>query len=285
MYLSDVNTNLDLGFFFFPTIFPALAPGESILLNVFYAPIYNNTTKHSSNSFETIQSKLRINSNDPINSSKSVQLTGWLQKNINETLTIEMSFDNSATGIMGGDFRNVDLELISPTGFSCTKPKPVYSASGELAHFREYCSEWSSTGLEGKAHWLAPGQFEKPERINLYDLDKQNKEEQIFTARIHYVEDCSYLPTSLLSNALGIGVSLLTSIAAGQAGATVATSPAAISEAVSKNCFSRSPTVATIKFSTNGQELAAPQVYLFQKGDFIDVMKVHYLNNHFEVLQ
>lgn len=285
LYISQLDTNLNLGFYFFPTIFPALAPGESTSLTVFFAPTFNSALKRSKNSFEVIQDELYINSNDPQNNIKKIALTGWLQNTVNETLTIEMNFDNSATGIMGGDFRNVDLELISPTGLSCTKPKPVYSTAGELAHFREYCNEWNAALLEGKVHWIAPGPFEKPERISLYNLDKQNSTEQYFTARIHYAEDCSFLPNSILSKVLGIGINLLTSIIAGQAGSTVATSPSAISEAISKNCFSRSPTVATVKFSTNGKELAAPQIYLFQKGDFADVMKIHYINNHFEVLQ
>ncbi len=285
LMISNIATSIQNGFSFFPSFLPAIFPGESVTVNVFFAPSFVQAPANAEQTFSIQKSRLFFISNDPQKASTSVGLFGWTKNSTEETLTIEMNFDNAASGWSGDDFRNVDLELISPTGFSCTKSDPHYSSLGKLDGIRDYCSEWNNFLKEGRTHWIALGPFEKPERISLYGLDPLLLSEQIFTARVRYVEDCSYMPGALLANLLGIGTSMLTSVLSSQAGATVGISPAHISNVISKYCVSHSPTQATIRFSVNGLEIASPQVLLYQKGDFIDVLKIHRRNNHFEVIQ
>jgi Abnormal spindle-like microcephaly-assoc'd, ASPM-SPD-2-Hydin len=285
LIISNIGTLTQNGFSFFPSFLPAIFPGESVTVNVFFVPEFVHIPASSSQNFSIQKNKFFILSNDPQKPSTSIALLGWAKNSEEETLTVEMSFENAASGWSGDDFRNVDLELISPSGFSCTKPDPHYSSTGNLDGMRDYCSEWNNFLKEGIAHWVALGVFEKPERVSLYGFNPLVLSEQIFTARVRYVEDCSYMPGALLANLLGIGTGLLTSILSGQVGATVAVSPGLISTLISKHCIYHSPTQATLHFLINGREVASPQVLLYQKGDFVDVMKIYRRNNHFEVTQ
>ncbi len=285
LMISNITTSAQNGFSFFPSFLPAILPGESVTVNIFFAPSFVNAPASSAQSFSIQKNRFFVPSNDPQQPSASAGLFGWTKNSTEETLTVEMSFENAASGWSGDDFRNVDLELVSPSGFSCTKPEPRYSISGNLDFIRDYCGEWNNFLKEGSAHWIALGGLEKPERVSLYGFNPLMLSQQIFTARVRYIEDCSYMPGALLANLLGIGTSMLTSVLSNQAGANVTVSPSHISNLISKHCIYHSPTQATLHFYVNGLEVAAPQVLLYQKGDFIDVMKIHRRNNHFEVIQ
>src|SRR5207302_638928 len=144
----------------------------------------------------------------------------------------------------GNDFRSVDLELDSPTGFQCTRPVVPYLSNGsggfipDTAHETDYCAQWNSFGQDGTVSWIPLGPYQNPERVLLFGLGPTGDEGKTFTARVIYVEDCSDIPTGLLADILGISGTILLGALGGAVGVPIAVPPDQISNTIANHCFS-----------------------------------------------
>jgi hypothetical protein len=209
---------------------------------------------------------------------KTVRLHGFAKGGQNDqVLKLEMTYENADNSWAGNDFRDVNLELQSPTGFTCAKPNVPFVSDGQggfipdLAHETDYCAQWNSFGQEGQSTWIALGQYEEPERILLFGLGPTNAEGRTFVARAYYIEDCANIPTGLLADILGIGGSILLGVLGGAVGVPIAVPPDQISNLVANNCFDHSGSTVTLHISLDGTEVAAPQQRLNHKGDVVEI--------------
>lgn len=271
-------TPLAPDFSFFPETLKPIPPGESASIHVFYAP--------SVLGLDRPRAKLVVASNDLGTPLLPVTLRGLAKNTQEEVLSLEMDFASARAGWAGSDYRDVDLELISPSGFSCAKPKSVFSLAGDLVRTVDYCEAWNAFGREGRARWIAPGLLERPERVNLLEFGANASPDLLYTARVHYVEDCSSMPSALLAGMLGISVGALEAYLSAQTGTPISVaSPQKVSELVAKHCLSHSSTTATVRVHVNGREVASPQVQLFKKGDSANVIQIRRRGEHFEVIK
>ena len=128
---------------------------------------------------------------------KTVALRGFARGGLfDDVLKLEMTFENADNSWAGNDYRNVDMEVISPSGFSCTKPIPQFQSDGQggfvvVGNPEDPCLTWNSFQREGTVDWIALGQYEEPERVLLFGLGQELANGQDFTVRLHYVEDCA----------------------------------------------------------------------------------------------
>jgi hypothetical protein len=272
-----------------PSYLAPIAPGGRAVLGVYYTPTGPSDLAHPAAPVRSADAYLRIGSNDTAHTLNTVTLKGWAKTGVSDdTLKVEMTFENSASSWSGNDFRDVDLELESPLGFACRKPYVQYAQQADgnfvAVSTRDFCGEWSGTNMEGRVSWIPGGQFEEPERVILFGLGPDLAEGGEFVARAHYKEDCANIPTGLLADILGIGTSALFGIIGIAAGVPVPIDPGQVSNLISENCWEKKSTTATVKVYVSNVEKAAAQVTLGRKGDFADVIKIRREQGEFKVL-
>lgn len=289
MALSDPSGDFSLS----PSFVPPIAPGGAVIVSVFYNPSQPSdpASPHAPN--QSVNAFFNITSNDTDPGSdvlKTVALRGFARGGLfDDVLKLEMTFENADNSWAGNDYRNVDMEVISPSGFSCTKPIPQFQSDGQggfvvVGNPEDPCLTWNSFQREGTVDWIALGQYEEPERVLLFGLGQELANGQDFTVRLHYVEDCANIPTGLLADLLGIGASALLGVLGGSIGVPISVPPDQISDLIAENCWDRASSLATVHISLNGQEVASPQIRLRQKGDFVDVIRLHRENGQFTIL-
>jgi len=276
-------------FYISPSFLAPIAPGATAALGVFYTPT-NPTDPLNINAPKVpARATVQIGSNDTAHALTKVNLEGWAKKDAtDDVLKLELTFTNADNSWAGGDYRNVDIEVQSPLGMLCKKPTAgsyANTAGGWVpTTVSTPCDEWNKTTKEGHISWNASGTYEEPERVILFGLGATNSG-KVFTVRVNYVEDCANIPTSTLSNLLGIGGSLIISAIGAWAGVPLAVSPDAIAKAIAGACFSHEGSTATVKVSLNGdQEIAAPQVLLRSKGDSAVIVKLMRESGTFKVV-
>jgi hypothetical protein len=291
---SELNVNLTFGgeagdFSVSPSFIPPIAPGGAVPLSVFFQPSGPSDPANRFNPIDPFDAVLNITSNDTDPATdvlKTVVVKGFSKGGQNDqALKLEMEFQNADNSWAGNDFRDVDLELQSPLGFSCTKPTRFYAPDGQggfvVSGVDDPCEDWTATGQEGRVNWLAVGQFEEPERIILFGLGPTATEGQSYIARVFYQEDCANIPTGLLADILGIGGSILLGILGGAVGVPITVPPDQISNFVSQNCFDRESTLVTLHISLDGAEVAAPQRRLNRRGDVLEIARLQRRNGQF----
>ncbi len=293
---SALNVNMTLGgeasdFTVSPTFIPPIPAGGSIPITVFFAPSAPSNPANRFDPIDPFDAVLNITSNDTDPSTdvlKTVVLKGFSKGGQNDqVLKLEMNYENADNSWAGNDFRDVDLELESPTGFTCAKPHIPFVSDGnggfvpDLAHETDYCQQWNDFGQEGETSWIALGQYEEPERILLFGLGPTAAEGGTFTARAYYIEDCANIPTGLLADLLGIGGSILLGVLGGAVGVPIAVPPDQISDLVANNCFDHSSSLVTLHISLDGTEVAAPQQRLQHKGDVLELAHLQRRNGQF----
>ena len=163
------------------------------------------------------------------------------------------------------------------------KPNYGQAADGTLQVVEDYCGTWSNTGLEGTTTWISGGAFEEHERIILYGLGQDLSNNQDFRVRAHYVEDCANVPTGLVADLAGLGVSALLGILGGQIGVPITVPPDQISDLIAENCWDRASSLVNVTVFINGEEVASSQVNLQSKGDIAEAVTIRRLNGEFLV--
>lgn len=291
---SELTVDLGLDdpssqFSFSPTYLAPIPPGGSAALSVFYDPNLPSDPANPGNPTMSHAAFLRILSNDPGQPLTTVKLDGWAKKSDSDDIVkLEMEYVNGDNGWAGSDYRDVDLEVESPYGFICRKPAYQYAPDGsggfDIVGETNYCEDWSDAGLQGTARWISAGTYEEPERVVIFGLGQDTADGDVFTVYVHYVEDCSNIPTGLLADLVGIGTSALFGVLGGQLGVPIDVPPDQISDLISENCWDRDPTLATVRVSINGQEVAAPQVSLQQRGSSAIAVRLKREGGQFEVM-
>jgi len=275
-----------------PAFVPPIAPGGSVVLSVFYNPSEPSDAVNPHDPQVPVDAFLNITSNDTSPASdvlKVVSLKGWAKGGtFDDILKVEMEYENADNSWAGNDYRNVDLELISGVGLSCTKPIPQYvqdpNGNYIINETVDLCDQWNDYGQLGTASWIALGQYEEPERILLYGLGQDLADGQLFTLRVHYMEDCANIPTGILADVLGITGSILLGMLGGSIGVPITVPPDQISDLVSENCWDHASSNVTAHVFLNGVEVAAPSVRLQEKGDYFDIAKLRRENGQFVLL-
>lgn len=301
---SPLNVNMNLSddtgdFTVSPPFVPPVAPGGSVVVSVFFNPSEPSDSVNPHEPTTPTDAFLNITSNDddPLEDVlKVVALRGWARGGVfDDVLKLEMTFQNAENSWAGSDYRDVDLELLSPTGFSCTKPVHQYSPDGSggfiVTSTEDLCDDWNAYDVdndgrpeEGSVNWIALGQYEEPERILLYGLGQDLAEGRTFTARVHYVEDCANIPSGILGDILGIGASVLLGALGGAVGVPIAVPPDQISDLITENCWDHESSNVTLAVFLNGEQVASPSHRLRDKGDFFDIVKLRRENGQFEIL-
>lgn len=296
MSLSDPSGDFSLS----PPFVPPVAPGGAVVISVFYNPSAPSDSVTPHDPQTPVDAFLNITSNDTDPSSdvlKTVALRGWARGGVyDDVLKIEMNYENADNSWAGNDFRDVNLELVSPLGFSCAKPvmQCIPDANGgcllQIAPNGDLCAQWNSYDPDndgrpdqGTASWIALGQYEEPERVLLFGLGQDLAEGQVFGARAHYVEDCANIPTGILGDMLGIGGSILLGALGGAIGVPIAVDPGTISNLVTENCWDHESSLVTMHVYVNGTEIASPQHRLRDKGECAEMIKLRRQDGQFVV--
>lgn len=275
-------------FFLRTSDIPPIPPGASQQVEVCYQPSLPSDPNNISQPTRATQSVVNILNNDPQSGAEAVILSGWARKELSDDfLKLEMTFDNADNSWAANDFRDVDMELESPMGYICTKPKRTYTPNGSggytLADTERYCDEWNAAPNLGRVQWLAVGAYEEPERIVLSGLGTHDFAND-FIVRLYYVEDCARMPTGALASVLNIGLGALFGILGGVTGVGIPINPGSITQAIANSCFDHSSTVATVRVYINGQEVAAPGIRLGSKGDFVELVHLRRQQGRFSVV-
>lgn len=293
---SNLTVNMTLGgeagdYAVSPSLVPPIAPGGMMPITVFFNPSAPSDMMNRFDPIDSFDAVLNITSNDTDPASdvlKMVTLRGFSKGGQNDqVLKLEMNFENADNSWAGNDYRDVDLELVSPLGLSCAKPirqwgeSPPGSGNYVVISEEDLCDDWNATGLEGQSNWIALGQYEEPERIIVFGLGPTGAEGGVFRANVYYIEDCANIPTGLLANILGIGGSILLGILGGAVGIPIAVPPDQISDMIANNCFDHEGSTATLHISRDGVEDAAPQVRLNSKGQVLEIATLTRLNGQF----
>lgn len=285
---SELTLNLSFGgeagdFVASPAFIQPIPAGGSLPLSVFFQPSGPSDAANPfspdpvTGAFDAVLN-ITSNDNDPVTDVlKTVTIKGFSKGGQNDqALKLEMNFENNENSWAANDFRDVDLMLESPTGFTCTKNRsfiPDGNGNFILDPTADQCDDWNNFvgDTEGQVNWTGVGQFEEPERIILFGLGPTNAEAQTFTATILYQEDCANIPTGLLADILGIGGSILLGVLGGAVGVPIAVPPDQISDFVSENCFDHASSLVTLHISLDGVEVAAPQKRLDNRGDVFEI--------------
>lgn len=272
-------------FSYSPSFIPPIAPGKSFNILVSFAPTQPSDKDSQKEPQVPIFADLQVNSNDGENPTSQVKLHGYSREPDNDVLRMEMVFENSETSWAANDFRDVSLELTSASGFSCAEPEATFSPAGELVFKHDYCGDWNSYGLDGKVNWVALGQYKEPERITLYGLGSDLADGEIFKVRIHYLQDCSNMPSGMLADIVGVSVGLLFGVLSGVTGIPLGVNPQQIRQLVANNCWQHSSSLTTVQLYLNGKLWAYRSVNLNKAGDYATVFTLRRKNGRFELVQ
>lgn len=287
---SNLVLDLDIDdptgdFTFSPAFVPAIPAGGSIAFSVLYTPSQSSDAFNPGDPQSSADAWFRIISNDPNNVVSTVDLHGWARSGIaDDVLKVEMTFANNASNWAQNDFRNVDLELESPLGYSCKKPLYGEGSNGTLQVLEDYCETWSDTGHEGTTTWISGGAFEEPERVILYGLGQELSNGQDYRVKLQYIEDCANVPTGLVADLAGIGVSALLGILGGSIGVPINVPPDAIGDLIAENCWDHASSLVNVTIFVNGEEIASSQRHLQQKGDTVEAAVIRRQNGQFSVV-
>jgi hypothetical protein len=292
---SELTVDLGLDdssgdFSFSPTFVAPVYPGAIVTVGVLYTPSHASDPAHPAAPERSADAYLRIVSNDADETLTTVLLHGWAKESANDdVLKLEMRFDNDTSSWAGSDFRNVDLELESPLGYSCKKPTYHYVATEggtyAVAAIDDPCTTWNATGFEGTSDWISGGPFEEPERILLYGLGSDLADGGQFEVHAHYVEDCANIPTGLVADLLGIGVSALLGVLGAEIGVPLTVPPDTISALIAENCWDHAETLVTVTAYVNGEEVASREATLGAKGDAATLLLLRREEGSFTVLE
>ena len=291
---SDLTIDMSLfdpsgDFSISPPFIPPVAAGGTVVVSVFYNPSEPSDAVTPQDPQSPVNASLNITSNDDDPAGdvlKQVALEGWARGGVfDDVLKLEMTFQNADNSWAGNDYRDVDLEVISPTGFSCAKPVNTYADNGMggfiVTDTEDLCDDWNAFGQEGTVNWIGLGQYQEPERVILHSLGQENAEGGLFTARALYIEDCANIPTGVLGDILGIAGSVLLGVLGGAVGVPISVPPDQISDLVSENCWDRDSTLVTLHVFINGEEVASPQHRLRRKGDCGEMVRLRRENGQF----
>lgn len=296
MNLSDPTGDFSIS----PPFIPPVAPGGAVVVSVFYNPSAptDAVTPHNPQTPVTAYLNITSNDTDPAGDVlKKVTLRGWARGGtFDDVLKIEMNFENADNSWAGNDFRDVNLELASPLGFSCGKPLTTCVPNGDgtctlqVQPNGDLCAQWNSYDPDsdgrpdqGTASWIALGQYEEPERVLLFGLGQDLANGQVFTARAHYIEDCANIPTGIMGDLLGIGGSILLGALGGAIGIPIAVDPGTISDFVTENCWDHASSLVTLHVYVNGDEVASPQHRLRDKGECAELLRLRRQDGQFVV--
>jgi hypothetical protein len=291
---SDLSVDMSLfdptgDFSVSPPFIAPIAAGGAVTISIFYNPSEPSDPVNPHDPQTYVNASLNITSNDDDPAEdvlKQVSLRGLARGGVfDDVLKVEMTFQNADNSWAGNDFRDVDLEVQSPTGFSCTKPVHQYAPDGNggfiVTGTEDLCDDWNAFGQEGVVNWIALGQYEEPERVLLHSLGQDLAEGGLFVARAHFIEDCANIPTGILGDILGIGGSILLGALGGAIGVPIAVDPGQISDLVTENCWDRESSLATLHVFLNGEEVASPQFRLRDKGDCAEMIRLRRVNGQF----
>jgi hypothetical protein len=290
--LSDTTGDFSVS----PAFIPPIAAGGAVVLSVFFNPSEPSDPANQHDPQVPTNAFLNITSNDDDPAEdvlKVVSLRGWARGGVfDDVLKLEMEFENADNSWAGSDYRDVDLELLSPTGFSCGKPTFTYAPDGAggfiVTDTEDPCDDWNAYDSdgdgrpeEGTVNWIAVGQYQEPERIILFGLGPDLANGQTFIARIHYAEDCENIPSGILGDILGIGVSALLGIIGAFAGVPIAVDPNTVSDLITENCWDRGSSNTVLHVFLNGEEVASPAHRLRNKGDYFDILRLQRQDGQF----
>ena len=113
----------------------------------------------------------------------------------------------------------------------------------------------------------------RAERILLYGLGQDLANNQTFSVNVEYMEDCANIPTSLVADLAGVGVSVLLGILGGQVGVPITVDPGTLSDLIGSQCYDKTSSTVTVSVFVNGNEVASQQVTLRNKGDLVEAVK------------
>ncbi|MFO0722906.1 MAG: choice-of-anchor D domain-containing protein [Myxococcota bacterium] len=189
---------------------------------------------------------LILDTNDPLHPTVTVPVSADGQDVAGaQVVKLEMNFENGQNGFFDNDFRNVDMTLENPFGLVCNKQNPNPTNWGNF----------------GTSSWVSLGPTEEPERIVLFGAMADGT----YRVMVNYIEDCSSLPSGILSAILGISIDV---ILTGIIGAPIGVSPGQISDAIDSICFSHDSSAVTITVSVNGMIIKEATTSLSRKGDY-----------------
>jgi hypothetical protein len=114
----------------------------------------------------------------------------------------------------------------------------------------------------GSALALGLGATEEPERVVLAGA----MQDGIYRVMVTYAEDCSSLPTALLSSILGVGIDVVLGAILGAP--IPGLDPGRISDVIDNICFDRSSSTVTLAISINGQTVREVSAAVGRKGDY-----------------
>ena len=304
--MSELAVNMSLSgesedFSISPPFVPPIAAGGSVVVSVFFNPSTPSDPSSPHAPTQPFNAVLNITSNDDDPASdvlKTVALRGWSKGGLfDDVLKLEMTFENADNSWAGNDFRDVDLELVSPLGLTCAKPQYSYipGANGtvtvDVNNIVDFCDEWNEVDTDGDGRpengtvsYIALGQYQEPERILLYGLEQDLANGQIFEVAATYAEDCANIPTGLFSDLLGIGTSALLGVLGGSIGVPIAVDPGDVSDLIQNNCWDHASSLVTLHVTINGTQVASPQQRIHNKGDRIVLARLKRENGQFTLL-
>ena len=285
---SDLRITPDLDdptgdYTFSPTVVPPLPPGGTMVFSILYTPTQPSDPFNPENPQRSADAFFRIESNDTEQLLSTVDLRGYAVSGLaDDFLTIEMSFLNNASNWAQNDFRDVDVILEAPgRSFFCRKPILSDQQGWER---QDVCEMWNDSGIYGSTQWLAVGANEEPERILLYGLGQDLANNQTFSVNVEYMEDCANIPTSLVADLAGVGVSVLLGILGGQVGVPITVDPGTLSDLIGSQCYDKTSSTVTVSVFVNGNEVASQQVTLRNKGDLVEAVKIRRSNGQFSIV-
>ena len=95
------------------------------------------------------------------------------------------------------------------------------------------------------------------------------------------MEDCANVPTGIVADLAGIGVSALLGILGGQVGVPITIPPDQIGGLIENNCWSHKRSKVTVMAFINGDEVFSQQVTLNARGDVGNFFRVRRENGAF----
>ena len=220
-----------------PQLVPPIQPGQYTELQVFV----------TATAPTAITGLLILETNDPLRPTVTIPVSADGEDVLGaQVVKIEMNYENGQNSFFDNDFRNVDMTLENPFGLICNKQNANPT-------------NWMNFG---QATWLGLGATEEPERIVLFGATQDG----VYRVQLNYVEDCSSLPSAIVSSILGIGIDVLIGALLGTA--IPGLSGDRISEVIDQICFDHSSSSVSVTVSVNGMVIAEIPTNLSRKGDF-----------------